>query len=382
MWSLVFNTILAIFVRFNRMKFLPWIQNSAFSRQNLKTKDTMEKWLGVAGQKRGRDAIGTSGGAVSKTRASADAGASRFVQCPGCDRSLPLHHLEHHLDHECSSNNAADAAEDAESKDNTKDRLATPAVPPLLGSGAASHKSAGVQITKYCRETRSKIAVSLAQLRAEVPCDLFLNYLDDATAEHVLASLMEASKQWKQHTWWMFDKAYQTPRLAAVYPFTDFAGDADSMKLDIGLVDLPRLCTETLRDVAHRVEVTVNSHLQLRPAPEDDPALRYRILPLPGMQAGGVKDRTWEATYALCNLYRDQNDCVGGHSDRMSSLGPLPIIAALSLGAARRFKFNKTGQGKHQGNSYSIQVPHNSLLVMWPPCQEQWTHEVWGVSNN
>jgi alkylated DNA repair dioxygenase AlkB len=25
---------------------------------------------------------------------------------------------------------------------------------------------------------------------------------------------------------------------------------------------------------------------------------------------------------------------------------------------------------------YGIRLPHNSLLVMWPPCQEEWKHEV------
>jgi hypothetical protein len=30
-----------------------------------------------------------------------------------------------------------------------------------------------------------------------------------------------------------------------------------------------------------------------------------------------------------------------------------------------------------QGDAgYGIRLPHNSLLVMWPPCQEDWKHEV------
>ena len=86
----------------------------------------------------------------------------------------------------------------------------------------------------------------------------------------------------------------------------------------------------------------------------------------------------------------------------MSSLGPFPTIASLTLGAKRRFKVTRhpeadttnstetnTGgstsstsgstSGRTSGSgsvSYSLFLPHNSLLIMHPPMQELYTHEV------
>ncbi len=41
----------------------------------------------------------------------------------------------------------------------------------------------------------------------------------------------------------------------------------------------------------------------------------------------------------LANLYRDGNDSMGWHSDDESELGSQPVIASLSLGAVRSFRF-------------------------------------------
>ena len=43
----------------------------------------------------------------------------------------------------------------------------------------------------------------------------------------------------------------------------------------------------------------------------------------------------WSPTYVVANLYRDGSDRVGPHADRLTSLGPLPVIVGYSLGATR-----------------------------------------------
>lgn len=115
---------------------------------------------------------------------------------------------------------------------------------------------------------------------------------------------------------------------------------------------------------------------------------------------------------------------MGLHSDRLTPLGPLPIIASLSLGATRTFRLHRrqllASQDRRGGGAGSltgaaalpssaeaaggsggtvralaavagavggaagtgapsrvdIPLPHNSLLLMWPPTQEGWKHEV------
>lgn len=107
----------------------------------------------------------------------------------------------------------------------------------------------------------------------------------------------------------------------------------------------------------------------------------------------------WRPSYVLANLYKDGQQSVGSHADRLSTLGPLPTIASLSLGAGRVFRLHPAdasvaamgaaaaaaaggGVGSSRAaavSSIDIHLPHNSLLIMWPPTQELWKHEVGGL---
>lgn len=74
-------------------------------------------------------------------------------------------------------------------------------------------------------------------------------------------------------------------------------------------------------------------------------------------------------------MYDNGDKHIGWHSDYLSDLGPLPIVASVSLGASRTFRL-KTSDPDEEPVVYSMQLPHNSLLIMWPPTQEQWRHGV------
>ena len=90
------------------------------------------------------------------------------------------------------------------------------------------------------------------------------------------------------------------------------------------------------------------------------------------------------------------------HADKLTQLGPRPIIASLSLGATRTFRLRYVADGSKQQSKASINaasedgqtprdssndssrevkqvditLPHNTLVIMWPPTQEEWRHEV------
>lgn len=93
----------------------------------------------------------------------------------------------------------------------------------------------------------------------------------------------------------------------------------------------------------------------------------------------------------------------GGHqaADRLQTLGPRAIIASLSLGATRTFRISRArprgrpdaaevgpasdgagggapaaAAGQNELSSVDIPLPHNTLVIMWPPMQEEWKHEV------
>lgn len=74
----------------------------------------------------------------------------------------------------------------------------------------------------------------------------------------------------------------------------------------------------------------------------------------------------------LLNLYRDGNDKMGWHADDEPELGPDPVIASMSLGAVRRFRFRH----RDTGEVVECEPPSGSLLVMSGSTQHRWVHEV------
>eukprot|EP00929_Paragymnodinium_shiwhaense_P040833 TRINITY_DN21257_c0_g1_i2.p1 TRINITY_DN21257_c0_g1~~TRINITY_DN21257_c0_g1_i2.p1 ORF type:complete len:290 (-),score=67.85 TRINITY_DN21257_c0_g1_i2:740-1609(-) len=80
----------------------------------------------------------------------------------------------------------------------------------------------------------------------------------------------------------------------------------------------------------------------------------------------------WKASLALANCYKSGQDNVGWHSDFLSTLGPRPIIVGLSLGAKRLFRLRHCTTSR----VVTMPMPHNSAVIMWDDCQEEWHHSV------
>lgn len=76
----------------------------------------------------------------------------------------------------------------------------------------------------------------------------------------------------------------------------------------------------------------------------------------------------------LLNLYRNERDSMGWHSDNEPELGARPVIASLSLGTTRRFRFRH----KNRKDQHAVSLPLNdgSLLVMAGMTQRFWRHAV------
>lgn len=78
--------------------------------------------------------------------------------------------------------------------------------------------------------------------------------------------------------------------------------------------------------------------------------------------------------HAVVLLYRDGNDCIGFHRDKMLDLDPKSPIVSVSLGAVRTYVlrddiFNPTVQ-------YELPLGHGSLLVLGPASNEALYHSV------
>lgn len=70
--------------------------------------------------------------------------------------------------------------------------------------------------------------------------------------------------------------------------------------------------------------------------------------------------------------YRDGNDSVAYHGDRIARDRPRSIVATVSLGGARRFLIRPKGGGKAVGFS----LGHGDLVVMGGSCQRTWEHTI------
>jgi len=72
----------------------------------------------------------------------------------------------------------------------------------------------------------------------------------------------------------------------------------------------------------------------------------------------------------LLNYYKDGNEGMSWHSDNEKTMGIEPIIASLSVGAARKFSF------KHNESKQKIDLllENGSLVVMQGKTQTYWKH--------
>lgn len=137
---------------------------------------------------------------------------------------------------------------------------------------------------------------------------------------------------WEAHTIRMFGKVYDQPRLVAWY------GDPGSEYSYSGV----RMTVHPWTDLISKLK--------------------------------GIVETTTDASFnsVLLNFYRDGDDKVAWHRDNEPELGPQPLIASLSLGAARRFKF------RHLTSGLIVEkvLESGSLVVMSGLSQTCWEHEV------
>ena len=78
----------------------------------------------------------------------------------------------------------------------------------------------------------------------------------------------------------------------------------------------------------------------------------------------------------LLNLYRDGRDRMGWHADDEPELDPMAPIASLSLGATRAFQLRPRRPIDGQRQTLSLELGDGDLLLMDPPTQQYWLHQL------
>jgi alkylated DNA repair dioxygenase AlkB len=98
----------------------------------------------------------------------------------------------------------------------------------------------------------------------------------------------------------------------------------------------------------------------------------------PELQA--IQDRIASYTghqfnHVLINRYRDGQDSIGWHSDNERSLGKIPYIASLSLGAPRHFLV-RPKTTNIQSPNLDLLLDHGDLLLMGGNLQQLYQHSI------
>jgi alkylated DNA repair dioxygenase AlkB len=169
-------------------------------------------------------------------------------------------------------------------------------------------------------------------LRQDGSARLYPQYFSPEASDHYFRILLEGTA-WKQEPVLLFGKKIMQPRLTAWY------GDPGKAYRYSGLSMLPETWTPALLEIRQRIET--------------------------------VSPATFNS--ALLNLYRDQQDSIGWHRDNEKSLGVDPVIASVSFGATRLFRFRHY---KDRSRQVSVALGNGSLLIMQGSTQQHWEHSL------
>lgn len=160
----------------------------------------------------------------------------------------------------------------------------------------------------------------------------FKDFLSPKEADDYFKIFIE-ELSWEQHYIKLFGKTHAQPRLSALYAENESSYTYSGLKLQ------PLKYHSLLENLKEKLKVITPTHF----------------------------------THCLANLYRDGTDSMGLHADDEKELGSNPVIASVSLGAARKFRLKHR---ERKGEKQDFLLEHGSLLLMQGPTQHYWKHEL------
>ena len=160
----------------------------------------------------------------------------------------------------------------------------------------------------------------------------FPNFLSDVDALAVYNSILNDTN-WKQDNITVYGKTYEQPRLTCLF------GNNNKPYSYSNITMYPEFFTDILLKIKSKIETKTDTKF----------------------------------TTCLANLYRDGNDSNGWHADNEKELGENPVIASITLGAARYFNL------KHKNDKtlkQKLLLENGSLLLMQGETQHHWLHQI------
>lgn len=165
---------------------------------------------------------------------------------------------------------------------------------------------------------------------------------------------LEKGLEWEQKDIMMFGKPVAQPRLIC------WVGDEGIEYKYSGLLLKPAKWTASLLELKTKIETTIEEMLR------KDPKLK---------EALGYSDTGDRVIFnsCLCNLYRNNNDYMGFHSDDEKELRKDSIIASISLGERRRFVIKSKSDN---GFKREYELEDGSCLLMGGKTQTFYKHAI------
>lgn len=160
----------------------------------------------------------------------------------------------------------------------------------------------------------------------------FEKFLGADEANKLYSELLE-KLDWQQHQVRIFGKVLPQPRLTALYAETEKPYTYSGLTLH------PQKFPHALTYLQKKLERIIKIHF----------------------------------THCLANLYRTGQDSMGLHSDDEKELGKNPVIASISLGGIRKFRFRHKTE---KSQKLELELGSGSLLLMQGSTQYYWKHEI------
>lgn len=220
------------------------------------------------------------------------------------------------------------------------------ALPNLPGSPKSSAPPARSKIITL--NTPGEVAAALGRYAS-----LHLNFLPERLTKELQADILGRRDLFKCNQFYLFGNQCQLNHLTGVFsrPHAEY----------------PRMVYNGQRFK----NVAPYTPLMERSAALLESFMNEKVIPKVERLPFQLKE-PWSNDFNVINCYDKLHNNLDWHSDRLSHIGPHNFVASISLGSTRMFRLRNT-YVKH-APIYQIPLPHNSLLLMQPGCQEEFKH--------
>lgn len=183
------------------------------------------------------------------------------------------------------------------------------------------------------RDTSSSARRKLQNLIHQDGCVDYISCLMDPDTAEEAYLLALSELPWSQERIILYGREYDVPRLSV------WLSDSGHTYTYSGIVHQPHPIPTFVQSIKRRIEETTDLHFNS----------------------------------VLANLYENGSHSVGWHADNEPELGSAVHIASFSLGSTRKLRLRHRNR---RNRKVSINLEHNSLLMMYPPLQRFWLHEL------